>query len=160
MTARIEPPMYELIDTLGQGGMGTVYRARRRLPLDDSMDVAVKVVRIKNLESLRVGPESRPEDDSEEQKQARRLFQREGKESLLLNHEHLNLVTVFDYGISAKGYGFLILELVDGLSLRELMPRIPVGAEQGERLPFEVVRRTMCWSRWTTCTTGARSIGM
>ena len=90
---------YELLDSLGAGGMGEVYRARdTRL----QRDVAVKVL-----------PAGLSSD-------AARLdrFEREARSASALNHP--NIVTIYEVGQS-DSTSFIVMELVDGKSLREMV---------------------------------------
>src|ERR1700722_2741099 len=81
---------------LGQGGMGTVYRA-----LDTKLNrpVAIKVL----SDNLADAP-------------ARRRFQREAQMASSLNHPHL--VTVYDVG-EFEDRQYLVTEFVDGGTLRD-----------------------------------------
>jgi serine/threonine-protein kinase len=90
---------YELERRLGRGGMGTVYVA-----LDTSLDrrVAAKLVR----EDLVGLPE------------AAERFQREARVAAAFSHP--NVVTVHDFGV-ACGHAFLVMELLDGRTLRDLL---------------------------------------
>jgi serine/threonine-protein kinase len=83
---------YELLEVLGRGGMGAVYRARH--PQLDR-EVAVKV--------LRAGA------DATAHERARFLREAEALGAL----RHPNVVTIHDAGQSAAG-GYLVLELVAG----------------------------------------------
>jgi serine/threonine protein kinase len=87
---------YRLEFRLGEGGMGTVYRA-----LDTKLNrpVAIKVL----SDLLADAP-------------ARRRFQREAQLASSLNHPHL--VTVHDVG-EFKGQQYIVTELVDGGTLRD-----------------------------------------
>jgi serine/threonine protein kinase len=92
-------PNLEVMELLGHGGMGTVYKARQ--PLLDRL-VAVKVVR--------------PDLESESAFQER--FLREARTLAKLRHPFI--VTVYDvYG--AEGFYGLVMEYVEGSSLRELL---------------------------------------
>lgn len=91
---------FELNDRLGAGGFGTVYRAwDNRL----ERDVAVKVIE--------TGPESGPR------------IQREAQAAARLNHP--GIVTLFEFAHhefgSAGGRAFLVSELVEGETVRELI---------------------------------------
>jgi serine/threonine-protein kinase len=90
---------YRLDAELGCGGMGTVYRAHDTL-LD--RDVAVKV-----LNDAGLGTEGR----------ARLL--REAQAAAKLNHP--NIVAVYDAG-EVSGTPFIVMELVEGTSLRDRPP--------------------------------------
>jgi Tol biopolymer transport system component len=95
--ARLGP--YDLIDSLGAGGMGEVYRAHdSRL----SRDVAVKVLP--------------PEFTSDPDRLHR--FEQEGRALAALNHP--NVMAVFDVGI-ADGIPYVVSELLEGQTLRDLL---------------------------------------
>src|SRR6266571_4300707 len=87
---------YEIIAPIGAGGMGEVYKARDpRL----RRDVAVKVL---------------PQAFATEA--ARERFQREAHAASALNHP--NICAIYDVGESA-GHPFLVMELLDGNTLRD-----------------------------------------
>jgi TolB-like protein/Tfp pilus assembly protein PilF len=93
---------YEIVDLLGAGGMGEVYRARdSRL----GREVAIKMVR--------------PRDDGAAAERARRL-EREARTVAALDHP--NLLTLFDVG-RHQGALFLVTELLRGESLRQRLER-------------------------------------
>lgn len=89
--------IYEIEAMLGEGGMGTVYRARHRLLRDV---VALKMLRGDERENLRW----------------RRRFVREGQAARRFRHP--NSVTVYDLRTSRDGTIYLVLEFVDGVTLR------------------------------------------
>ncbi|MGO8836891.1 MAG: protein kinase domain-containing protein [Limisphaerales bacterium] len=92
-------PQLEIIGLLGQGGMGAVYKARQpRL----NRFVALKILS--------------PEKQSDPQFAER--FEREARALAWLTHP--NIVTVYDFG-EAQGNFFLLMEFVDGLTLRKLL---------------------------------------
>ncbi|MEK7347396.1 MAG: protein kinase [Candidatus Eisenbacteria bacterium] len=87
---------YLLIEEIGAGGMGVVYRARdERL----ERDVAVKVLPPGILDET-----------------ARARFRREAVALSRLNHPHIGMI--HDFG-SDQGTDFLVMELVRGRTLRE-----------------------------------------
>jgi serine/threonine protein kinase len=90
-------PQLELLDLVGHGGMGAVYKARQK-GLDRL--VALKIL---------------PPEVGRDPKFADR-FTREAKALARLNHPHI--VTVHDVG-RAGDYYFFVMEYVDGLNLRE-----------------------------------------
>jgi predicted Ser/Thr protein kinase len=92
-------PDLELLELLGRGGMGFVYRARQK-QLDRV--VALKVVA----------------PDAERQADFAERFAREAQALARLNHP--NLVTVYDYGQDGP-FGWLIMEYVEGSNLRDLI---------------------------------------
>jgi serine/threonine protein kinase len=92
---------YEILQKLGSGGMGDVYRARDA-QLD--RDVALKVLP--------------PDLAGSEERRSR--FQREAKAVAALNHPHI--VTVHSVE-EAEGVHFMTMELVRGKTLSEVIPR-------------------------------------
>lgn len=92
-------PNLEIIELIGQGGMGLVYKARQ--PKLDRF-VALKLL----PQSLAVDPAF-----------AER-FNREARVLARLNHP--NIVTIFDFG-QAGGFFYLLMEYVDGVNLRQAM---------------------------------------
>ncbi len=92
-------PQLEIVEVIGFGGMGVVYKARQ--PQLDRW-VALKVL-----------PQTLASDPAFAER-----FQREARFLARLNHP--NIVTVYDFGQSA-GYCFLLLEYVDGVNLRQAM---------------------------------------
>ncbi len=91
---------YEVLDLIGVGGMGAVYRARHVL-LDEI--VALKVIH----ESLAEDPK------------VRERFLREARAALKVSHP--NAIPVRDFGISAEGVLFMTLGFSSGRSLRALI---------------------------------------
>ncbi len=92
-------PNLEILECLGRGGMGVVYKARQR--------TLNRFVALKLLAPERVG----------EVKFAER-FTREAQALAAMNHP--NIVTIYDFG-QAGGFYFLLMEFVDGLNLRQLL---------------------------------------
>ncbi|TWU38620.1 serine/threonine-protein kinase [Novipirellula artificiosorum] len=92
-------PQLEVIELIGQGGMGAVYKARQK-----SLD---RSVAIKLLTRQSVG-----QNDFEAR------FTREARALAELNHP--NIVTIHDFG-QAGGFFFLLMEYVDGVNLRQAM---------------------------------------
>jgi tRNA A-37 threonylcarbamoyl transferase component Bud32 len=92
-------PHLEILELVGQGGMGAVYKARQT-KLDRL--VAVKVL---------------PPEVARDPAFAER-FTREARSLARLNHPHI--VSIFDFGESEGLYSFT-MEFVDGKSVRELL---------------------------------------
>jgi serine/threonine protein kinase len=90
---------YRIEDRIGAGGMGVVYRARQT-GLDRS--VVVKVL-----------TQERLQDDTSLQR-----FEREAKS--LSRLDHLNIVTVYDFGREGE-LTYLAMEYVDGVELHSLI---------------------------------------
>ncbi len=100
-------PQLEVIELIGRGGMGIVYRARQK-----SLD------RVVALKLLAPGRERDPAFAER--------FAREARALAALNHPHI--VTVHDFGFAAsptgnpaEGFYFLLMEHVDGVNLRQAM---------------------------------------
>jgi predicted Ser/Thr protein kinase len=92
-------PQLEILECLGRGGMGVVYKARQK--------TLNRFVALKLLAPERV----------REAKFAER-FTREAQALAALNHP--NIVTIHDFG-QAGGFYFLLMEFVDGVNLRQLL---------------------------------------
>ncbi len=88
-----------MIELLGHGGMGVVYKGRQ--PLLDRL-VAIKVLR----------PDFQTDDDFQER------FLREARTLAKLRHPYI--VTVYDIGKSDQLY-YLVMEFVEGANLRQLL---------------------------------------
>jgi len=89
---------YEILEPLGQGGMGAVFRARRRLLGDE---VAIKIVR----------------SDLGGDPAARERFMRESRAAAQLRHP--NIVSILDFNLDPHGRPFLVMELLNGRSLHD-----------------------------------------
>ena len=92
-------PDYELMESLGRGGMGAVFRARQ-VKLD--REVAIKVL---------LPPPGEVEGWSER-------FQREAQ--ALARLVHPGIVTVHDFG-QGEDLAWIVMELVDGADLRQML---------------------------------------
>lgn len=100
-------PNYEILDRIGAGGMGEVWRARHRAL---HREVAIKVIR---PGALGAGPE-----------QDRVLlgrFVREARAAAALRSPHN--VQATDFGTTEDGGFYLVMELLDGLDLQQLVER-------------------------------------
>jgi len=95
---------YEIIDKLGEGGMGEVWRARD--------------TRLGRSVALKVLPPELANDPNRRQR-----FEAEARAVGQLNHP--NIVAVYDVG-QQDGLGYMVSELVDGESLRALINRGPL----------------------------------
>jgi len=104
---------YKILDELGRGGMGIVYRAR-----DQHLDevVALKVLR---LEALAREPTLLDR------------FKREVKEARKITHR--NIARTHDFG-DADGVPFISMEYLEGVTLKDLVRRrgaLPLGVALG-----------------------------
>src|SRR6266576_1823219 len=91
---------YRLDELLGGGGMGTVYRATHLL-ID--RPVALKV-----LSQRFVGDQT-----------AQQRFRREARAAGRMQHP--NAVTVTDFGATEDGYLYIVMEMLEGRTLRDLV---------------------------------------
>jgi serine/threonine protein kinase len=92
---------YEILAPLAEGGMGAVYRARRVLLGDE---VAIKVIR---ADIAGPGPLER--------------FVRESRACAQLRHP--NIVSILDYNADDQQRPFLVMELLNGPSLKDELAR-------------------------------------
>ncbi len=92
-------PQLEILELIGHGGMGVVYKARQP--------------KLDRLVALKLLPQSLAADAAFAER-----FNREARVLARLNHP--NIVTVYDFGQSG-GFFFLLMELVDGVNLRQAM---------------------------------------
>jgi ankyrin repeat protein/predicted Ser/Thr protein kinase len=100
-------PGLDILECLGRGGMGIVYKARQ--PQLDRF-VAVKLLPRANASDFSFGER----------------FQREARALARLNHP--NIISVYDFG-ETDGFFYFLMEYVDGANLRQL--------QHGERLSLE-----------------------
>ncbi len=109
---------YEVIEELGRGGMGVVYKARQR-----SLNrlVAVKLMREARLSS--------------ETDRARFLAEAEAAAKL----KHPNIVTVFEVG-HQNGLPYIVMEYVAGRTLSQQLSEGPLPPRVAARLLADVAR--------------------
>src|SRR5437773_8939712 len=100
LIGRVFEGKYRLDQRLGGGGMGTVYRATHLL-ID--RQVAIKV-----LSQRFVGDQT-----------AQQRFRREARAAGRMQHP--NAVTVTDFGTTDDGYLYIVMELLEGRTLRDLI---------------------------------------
>ena len=93
---------YLVEEALGAGGMGEVYRARH---LEMDRPVAIKFLHQRLVE-----------DEA-----ARARFQIEARAAVTLRHP--NAVSVTDFGQTAEGCVYIVMELLEGRTLREILSR-------------------------------------
>lgn len=113
---------YRLIERIGSGGMGTVWRAYDELV---GREVAVKQPRL-------------PEDpeDAAHQRAAHRLH-REARAAARV--EHPAAVSIHDVVVDEDGLPWIVMELVRGESLHEVLRRGPVEATEAARIGLAVL---------------------
>ena len=101
-------PHLEILECLGRGGMGIVYKARQ--------------TRLNRLVALKIlAPEKERTAEFAER------FSREALALAKLNHP--SIVAVYDFG-EADGMYYLLMEYVDGLSLRQMLQAGKITPEE------------------------------
>ena len=107
---------YSLVEKIGKGGMGEVYRAK-----DQKLgrDVAIKVL---------------PEEFARDTDRVAR-FQREAKLLASLNHPNIAAI----HGLEeSSGTNFLVLELVEGKTLADQIKKGPIPVEESLKLGIQI----------------------
>lgn len=107
---------YEVLELLGTGGMGEVYKARD-----------VRLRRTVALKTLGAWVENNP--------QARARFTREARAIAALNHP--NICDIHDVG-EWDGQHFLVIEFVDGETLQHRLARGPLPVEDLLRIGIQI----------------------
>src|SRR5688572_14646404 len=97
---------YHLIELLGRGGMGEVWRAEHRLL---AREAAVKLVR----------PEVLGARDEAESRIVLRRFEREAQATAALSSPHT--IQIFDFGTTREGNFYYVMELLAGRDLESLV---------------------------------------
>ena len=104
---------YRLIERIGKGGMGEVWRASHRL-----------LARPAAIKLLQASPGDERDDET-----AMRRFEREAQVTSQLRSPHT--VELWDFGVAGDGRFYYVMELLDGLNLDTLVKRYgPVPAER------------------------------
>jgi tRNA A-37 threonylcarbamoyl transferase component Bud32 len=93
-------PQLEIIELLGQGGMGAVYKARQK--------------QLDRVVALKILPPEVGEDKAFTER-----FMREARSMAKLNHPRI--VSVFDFGQTEEDLYYFIMEFVDGTDLRHVI---------------------------------------
>ncbi len=112
---------YEVLEEIGRGGMGVVYKARH-----------IRLNRTVALKMILAGPHAGPRELDR--------FRQEAESVARLHHP--NIVQIFDIGEAAGGHAYFALELVEGGSLVQHMRGTPQSTDAAARL-VEVLARTV-----------------
>jgi serine/threonine-protein kinase len=110
---------YEILEKLGEGGMGTVYKVRHRL-----------------LDEIRVIKVMRPQLDQEEDLKAR--FFREARVAIQLRHP--SIAQLYDFSLDEDDIAFIVMEFIEGITLESLLRQqgaLPLG------LALEISQQTL-----------------
>ena len=106
---------YKLIESLGQGGMGSIFRAQR-LHIGD--EVAVKLLH----------------HDLVREEKALERFRREARAAAMIRHPNVVSIHDFSDGTGDASQPYIVMELVRGVSLGDLLRR------EGRMSPQRAVR--------------------
>ena len=118
LTGTVLDDRYEVLKVLGKGGMGVVYRARQKI-ID--RPVALKVLRRELVQ-----------DEA-----SVRRFMVEAKAVSSLRNAHT--ITLFDFGITQAGLLYFTMELLEGISLTDLIKKeAPLSTEMTARVVLQV----------------------
>jgi tRNA A-37 threonylcarbamoyl transferase component Bud32 len=110
---------YEIISTIGEGGMGKVYKAR-----DNTLN---RIIALKRLSTQLSGSQ-----------QAIDRFLNEARSIALLNNS--NIVQVYGFGEDRDGY-FIAMEYVDGVNLKEYIEeKGKLAAEEATKIILNVAK--------------------
>src|SRR3981081_795450 len=110
---------YEIVSSLGAGGMGEVYRAR-----DESLDreVAIKVL---------------PKELASDPDRLRR-FEQEARAAAALNHP--NILAVYGFSTTEDHAPYLIAELLQGQTLRERLEQGEIPVRKAVEIALQTAR--------------------
>lgn len=115
---------YRIVDMVGRGGMGVVYKAEHR-----NIDrlVAIKMLHQGSLV------------DAETVKR----FRNEAQAVSRVEHQHS--VRIYDFGVSDQGQPYLVMDFIDGVSLRErLQQQGPLTLSHAEYIFEQVIGALAC----------------
>ncbi|MCA1583116.1 MAG: serine/threonine-protein kinase [Acidobacteria bacterium] len=107
---------YEIVEPIGAGGMGEVYRARD--------------TRLERTVAIKVVPDHLSKDED-----VRQRFEREAKTISSLSHPHI--CALYDVG-SQDGVEFLVMEFLEGETLTDRLSKGPLPVEQLLRYSIEI----------------------
>src|SRR5205807_10515408 len=107
---------FMLLEKLGEGGMGVVYKARD--------------TRLERLVAIKLLPESRVADPDR-----RARFMQEARAASALNDP--NIVTIYDIA-EQDGRHYIVMEFVDGKPLREIIPRRGMRITEALRIVAQI----------------------
>ncbi|MDB4975710.1 MAG: Serine/threonine protein kinase PrkC, regulator of stationary phase [Myxococcaceae bacterium] len=110
---------YRLLERVGQGGMGTIYRAQQA---GLNRPVAVKILK----RELNVDPDT---------------VARFHREANAMSHlTHPNTVRVYDFGQTEDGLLYLVMELLLGELITDVMARGPLAVGSAVRITQQILR--------------------
>jgi len=107
---------YEILDPLGAGGMGEVYRARD--------------TRLERIVAIKILPDQFSSDPELKQR-----FEREAKTISSLNHPHI--CTLYDVG-HQDGIDYLVMEYIEGESLSQRLAKGSLATDQMLKIGIQI----------------------
>lgn len=113
---------YRVVEKLGEGGMGIVYKA-----YDTSLD---RFVAFKILPAEKAG-----------EKERRRRFLQEAKAASAL--EHPNIVTIYEI-LEQDDRSYIVMQYVPGKTLRDLLSSGPLSMNVGLRIAVQIADALAC----------------
>jgi serine/threonine protein kinase len=111
---------YELLERVGVGGFGAIYRARHHHRGYDLGDVVLKFLR----------------DEAAVRPSMRRRFVQEAQAARTLRSPHI--VKVFDFDLDEHDVPFMVLEYLDGQPLSVLLEKGPLPAPRALRIGVQI----------------------
>lgn len=108
---------YQIIESVGRGGMSVVYRAQHKY--------IERIVAIKLLHHHLV-----------EDKNSVKRFQREARAASSLTHQ--NIISVYDFGVSADGDAFIVMDYLEGRALDAMLDQ---GGPLPEHEAIDIIRQ-------------------
>ncbi len=106
---------YRLVERLGEGGMGEVWRAQHRML---ARPAAIKLIRPEVLGATNA-----------DSRHMQRRFEREAQATSLMRSAHT--LELYDFGVADDGTFYYVMELLDGFDLDELVEKFgPVPPER------------------------------
>lgn len=107
---------YRLVELLGRGGMGEVWRAQHRLL---ARPAAIKLIQ----------PEVLGASSSKEIAVLKHRFEREARATAMLSSPHT--IDLYDFGLAEDGVFYYVMELLHGINLQTLVEKYgPVPADR------------------------------
>src|SRR5262249_28155218 len=108
---------YEVLELIGEGGMGEVYKAHQRAPIQ----------RVVALKLIKLGMDSR---------QVIARFESERQTLALLHHPHV--AAVYDAGLAESGRPYFVMEYVHGRAITDFCDQQQLSIRQRLELFLQV----------------------